>query len=70
MQLLSHRTTTTIRARLALCLFAALPAAALAQAEVQNKEGVEFFEKRIRPVLALKCYECHSTPLTLFLRMK
>lgn len=24
-------------------------------------EGTEFFEKRIRPVLAQECYECHST---------
>src|SRR5687767_10597891 len=23
-------------------------------------EGIEFFEKRIRPVLAEHCYECHS----------
>ncbi|MCH2371729.1 MAG: hypothetical protein MK324_14520 [Pirellulales bacterium] len=22
---------------------------------------IEFFEKRIRPVLVAKCYECHST---------
>jgi hypothetical protein len=26
-----------------------------------TKEGVEFFEKHIRPVLAEHCYECHST---------
>src|SRR5439155_8434037 len=25
-----------------------------------NREGVEFFEKRIRPVLTEKCYKCHS----------
>ena len=24
-------------------------------------EGIEFFEKRIRPVLVEKCYSCHST---------
>ena len=23
-------------------------------------DGVEFFEKRVRPVLAEHCYECHS----------
>ena len=23
--------------------------------------GIEFFEKKIRPVLAAHCYECHST---------
>src|SRR5271168_2520151 len=26
-----------------------------------TKEKVEFFEKYIRPVLAERCYECHST---------
>ncbi len=26
----------------------------------QDAEGVEFFEKRIRPVLAERCYPCHS----------
>src|SRR5256885_1124736 len=25
-----------------------------------SKEGVELFEKHIRPVLAQSCYECHS----------
>jgi len=26
-----------------------------------SAEQIEFFEKRIRPVLAQECYECHST---------
>ena len=25
-----------------------------------TKEGVDFFEQKIRPVLVNKCYECHS----------
>mgnify|MGYP003350515361 CR=1 FL=1 len=25
-----------------------------------TKEGIEFFEKKIRPVLVAKCYKCHS----------
>jgi Protein of unknown function (DUF1549)/Protein of unknown function (DUF1553)/Planctomycete cytochrome C len=29
-------------------------------AKEPTKEGVEFFEKNIRPVLADKCYKCHS----------
>ena len=29
-------------------------------AEKQDPAGVEFFEKFIRPVLAQKCYDCHS----------
>src|SRR5688500_735740 len=27
-------------------------------------EGIEFFEKRVRPVLAAKCYVCHSAKTT------
>jgi hypothetical protein len=30
-------------------------------AQSGSKEGLEFFEKHIRPVLAQYCYECHST---------
>ena len=26
----------------------------------QNPDGIEFFEKKIRPVLSAKCYGCHS----------
>ena len=33
---------------------------AVASADDADREGIEFFEKRIRPVLALRCYECHS----------
>jgi hypothetical protein len=36
---------------------AARPAAA---AEPLSKEGLDFFEKKIRPVLAKNCYVCHS----------
>ena len=31
-----------------------------AQAKTDNAAGVEFFEKRIRPLLAAHCYECHG----------
>jgi hypothetical protein len=31
-----------------------------AEVDQANKEGVEFFEKRIRPVLVDKCYKCHA----------
>ena len=27
---------------------------------VQDREGLEFFENRIRPVLVERCYKCHS----------
>nr|MDQ3623607.1 PSD1 and planctomycete cytochrome C domain-containing protein [Verrucomicrobiota bacterium] len=39
----------------------ALSFVALAQAlAADSPEGIEFFEKRIRPVLVDKCYKCHS----------
>ncbi len=38
----------------------ALALLALPQEPVPDREGVEFFEKRIRPVLVDKCYSCHS----------
>src|SRR5262245_51905379 len=31
------------------------------KATAATKEGIAFFEKHIRPVLAQRCYECHST---------
>ncbi|HEV3022922.1 MAG TPA: c-type cytochrome domain-containing protein, partial [Pirellulales bacterium] len=30
-------------------------------ARAEDPAGLEFFEKRIRPVLVRNCYECHST---------
>jgi hypothetical protein len=30
------------------------------QAEVGERDGIEFYEKRVRPVLIEHCYECHS----------
>ncbi len=44
--------------RLALFLLFFLPA--LAPAAEPTREQLEFFEKRIRPVLVNRCYECHS----------
>jgi cytochrome c553 len=38
---------------------AAKPAAG-ADANHPTKAGIEFFEKKIRPVLVSKCYQCHS----------
>ena len=43
--------------RTGIALFVAWPAAA---AEPVPKEGVAFFEKKIRPVLAKNCFSCHS----------
>jgi len=38
-----------------------LPAGLARGADASNKEGLELFEKRIRPLLVDRCYECHST---------
>jgi hypothetical protein len=35
-------------------------AGSVPQEEAVDREGIEFFEKRIRPVLADRCYSCHS----------
>src|SRR4051812_3222520 len=44
------------------CLFLVLASALPAQAvEGPDARGVEFFEKKIRPVLVEHCYGCHST---------
>ncbi|MBC8167479.1 MAG: hypothetical protein H7Y20_16615, partial [Bryobacteraceae bacterium] len=47
--------------RQSVALFAFIPV--LAQAPLKPSdpaEGLEFFEKKIRPVLAESCYSCHS----------
>lgn len=38
----------------------AIGAQAPQQAAPPDREGIEFFEKKIRPVLADRCYSCHS----------
>jgi hypothetical protein len=38
----------------------ALPASAADTAAKPSPEGVEFFEKKVRPLLAEKCYSCHG----------
>src|SRR5438094_9106867 len=44
---------------LLLCPLAA-PGAVETRKEQLAREGVEFFEKQVRPVLTEKCYKCHS----------
>src|SRR5687768_16178366 len=42
-------------------IFVGLMAIARASAApASTPEGIEFFEKKVRPVLAESCYECHS----------
>ena len=41
-------------------LFAPLVAAPVESQQSTGSEQLEFFEKRIRPLLATHCYECHS----------
>src|SRR5438477_13216237 len=39
----------------------ALMALATPALAADDPEGIEFFEKRIRPILVDHCYKCHST---------
>jgi cytochrome c553 len=55
MPMLSLRHTT-----LALAALAAFAVAPSAEAMPATKEGLEFFEKNVRPILIDRCYECHS----------
>ena len=48
----------TLAAGLLGCL--AAPAARAADPPPPSKEGIDFFETKIRPVLVKHCYECHS----------
>src|SRR5882724_4887196 len=38
-------------------------ASGVASAQAPNSEGIEFFEKNVRPLLAARCYGCHSSKL-------
>ena len=51
--------TVLLAGLLALCLSSAGRLSA-AEAETPSREGVEFFESKIRPLLVEHCYECHS----------
>ncbi len=53
------RPTSLTFALLLLCLLAGPVALRTAAAEL-SREHLEFFEKKIRPVLVERCYECHS----------
>ncbi len=44
----------------AFCFLLPLAACLAAHADDEDKQGIEFFEKKIRPVLVKHCYECHS----------
>ena len=50
----------TSRSLLGACALLASALAATASA-APNPEGIEFFEKHVRPLLAERCYQCHST---------
>src|SRR6478609_7263436 len=39
---------------------ATLPTSAADPAAKPSPEGVEFFERKVRPLLAEKCYSCHG----------
>src|SRR3954468_21356133 len=42
------------------CAVFVAAAAAIAWAEEPAREGVEYFEKHVRPLLVEHCYECHD----------
>jgi hypothetical protein len=48
------------RRRAALALIAVLAICAPRPVLAADADGLEFFEKKIRPLLAERCYECHS----------
>src|SRR2546425_7213727 len=48
------------RPLVALALLAAAPLLALGQTAPSESAALEFFEKKIRPVLIDNCYNCHS----------
>ena len=48
------------RANVIFALTALLAASSALAAGESSSEGVEFFEQHIRPVLAERCYQCHS----------
>ena len=43
-----------------LLLLALLPSGSVVGSDKPSPEGVEFFEKKVRPVLVKHCYSCHS----------
>jgi hypothetical protein len=49
-----------MRGFLPVALFLSLSLYARSQDEAAEREGLDLFEKRIRPVLVDKCYSCHS----------
>ena len=49
-----------MRAGIRICAIL-IPALAAPNWSMANDEGLELFEKRIRPVLVEKCFECHSS---------
>src|SRR3954468_14208025 len=46
--------------KLWLLLAVVLPFLFAAGAAAADPKGVEFFEKRVRPILVERCYECHG----------
>ena len=52
----------TFRAPAVLLLSVLIASAPLHSQEARDSEAgrIDFFEKKIRPVLAERCYECHS----------
>ena len=43
-----------------LLIVVSLGTVSVAAGELNRREQVDFFERRIRPVLIRRCYQCHS----------
>ena len=43
-----------------LVLLALLPSGSALASDKPSPDGIEFFEKKVRPVLVKHCYSCHS----------
>lgn len=46
---------------IALCLLTCVPSLHAAPPDAADAKGVEFFERQIRPLLADRCFQCHSS---------
>src|SRR5262245_25410595 len=53
--------STMMRVALQVLIFTVTSAVALGAETPEDREGIELFEKKIRPVLVERCYECHSS---------
>ena len=49
------------RSAFMLLMLCCINAAAIAEQPEVDREGYEYFERKIRPLLSRRCYDCHSS---------